>query len=773
MDHSESQRLIGMSKRALIGGLAVMLTVLVLLPCFTPTTPASAFQTDPRLEDPAARFTDLGPRGVAWLQLATAAVAGVGLLVGGGAGGGWSRASLGLAAVGMAAAAWHMNKSGARWEDWTQGGAWVCAAMAGLTGLHLAQHEIARRWVVALLAAAAVPLLAGAAWYVWVEHPDSVRFFEAYQNDIFARQGIAPGSEAAVLYERRLRFADATGTFGLSNVLASVAAAMGLLGVGIAMGSRRWGGIGVGLVVAAAGLFTVGLTGSKGAVVAVAAGLGMAALVWAVNRGPRSANWGKWIPAVAVCLVALAFAAVLVRGAMGPPAPPTNGFVAGAPIMGERSLLFRYQYWTAAAKIAAEHPILGSGAAGFADAYPAAKVPLNPETVTSTHNVLIDQVTMLGIGGAAWSALLVMWLWLSAKPPEVKAGPRVETGTDSGVGVTRPAVWTAVAAAVLLFGVTLTVRQSSLYLESALLWLAAIAGFIGVAATLGSPGMVSPRSQSLGLLLAAVVVMVHNQVEMAFFQPTSMGLLWLIVGAAAGAGLMGESHARADAKASSTRRRWAGLVAATILSGFVLLVMGRQVAGVHRHEVALDGARASLLRGDLNSTLQHLAEGQDAAGKDLDALRWRVQLYAMEPLFYLIEHGRKPEARERIERAIAWVDQAGVESDAGPGGFQTPKIARLRAALAGQLAERWRTPADFAAAEAAYSTLFAGSPYNISDALARAELARNAGDESSARERYRSVLRLREEKYLDAADPLTPGQLQRVRAFVDAAESPG
>ena len=116
------------------------------------------------------------------------------------------------------AAVVHATKGTARWEDWTQAGAWIAAAMAGLSAMHLAQFESARRWVVALCAAAAVPLLAEAGWYVWIEHPESGAFFENHMHELLAARGIAPGSEAAALYERRLRFADATGTFGLSNV---------------------------------------------------------------------------------------------------------------------------------------------------------------------------------------------------------------------------------------------------------------------------------------------------------------------------------------------------------------------------------------------------------------------------------------------------------------------------------------------------------------------------------------------------------------------------
>lgn len=742
--------------------------VLVLVPCFTPTTPASAFQGDPRIGIGVEEsLTELGPAAVAWLQAATVFAAGLGLFAAWWAGVKvrvWAVVLMGMGAV---AVGWHMTKDTARWEDWTQGGAWIAAAMAGLAAMHLCRFEAARRWVVALGCAAALPLLAEAAWYVWIEHPESVAFFEADPERSFAYHGIAPGTEAAAMYERRLRFSDATGTFGLSNVLASVAATLGLLGCGVALGRcTRWS-LAVGGVVGLAGLGIVGMTGSKGAAVAVVAGLLLGGVVWASGRWRVASRLQPCIAAVALGLVALAVGAVLVRGLMGPPAPPPGGFVAGAAIEGERSLLFRYQYATSAAEIAIDHPVMGSGARGFADAYPAAKDPLNPETVTSTHNVLFDQVTMLGVGGWAWSGLLLAWLGCAGRGLGKKSQEaEVETPARDGPapGIERRAVWTAVIAAAVLFGLTLAVRQSSLYLETALLWLVAIAGFVGVAAILGSAGVVSARTQRIGLLLATAVALVHNQVEMAFFQPASMGLLWLIVGAAAGGGLKnGPSNDEVEPNAKSGSAVWAmrAMGGAAMLA--VLVGMVVYAAGATRHESMMNGARAALLRGDVPLAVERLAAAQHAAGLDTSALRWRVQLNALEPWPYLLQAGRADEARRRMDEALGWIDEASSAFDGGPA-----TVARMRAALLGQLAESSGSAEDFRAAEAAYATLFDLSPYNIQDEWARAELARGAGDADLARQRYERVLDLREKKYLDAADPLTPEQLQRARAFVQS-----
>jgi len=751
------------------------LTAMVLLPCFVPTTPVRYFESDPRIDlglGGADALTELGPVAVAWVQALTAAVAGFGLFAALWAGARLSKVAVGLTALGMAAVVFHMTKTTARWEDWTQGGAWLTAAIAGLAGMHLAQFGAARRWITALCVAAALPLVAEAGWYVFVEHPVSVEFFETHRAELLAARGMTPGSEAAALYERRLRFADATGTFGLSNVLASVAATIGLAGLGLVLAAKRRGRWAWRLLVAAglataASLLVVGLTASKGAAVAVAAVMGLAGLVTFGQRVLPRRGTGVITAAVALGIVACAFGAVLVRGAMGPPAPPTDGFVAGAAIDGERSLLFRAHYWSAAARIAADHPLLGSGPRGFADAYPAAKNPLNPESVTSSHNVLVDQIAMLGLGGAAWSGLLLWWLWRAGRAAGIRDGEVTDSAVGGAVlgdahehlGVQRSAAWAAVGAAVVVFGVTLGVRQSSLYLDTALLWLIGIAGFVAVAATLGSAGSISGRGTRVALLLAAAVALTHNQIEMAFFQPASMGLLWLIVGAAGG-GVSQPVVTHQDPAAAlepAGMARPKHLAAAGIFALIVLVIMVVSASRTARHESTMAGAEAALRRGDTALAQKRLAEAQHAAGLDTRALRWRVQLHALEPMAPLVGAGLIDQAERRVAEALTWTDDA-IATEHRP-----TTVSRLRASLFGRLAKRTRNPDTFAAAERAYAELALKSPYNIQDRLAWADVAWAAGDRDAAARRYTQVLELREQKYLDPADPLTPEDLARVR----------
>ncbi|MEM8739697.1 MAG: O-antigen ligase family protein [Planctomycetota bacterium] len=742
---------------------ALLLTAVAALPLITPTVTVRYFAADPRAGD--GGWAELGPLGIAGWQLALAVASAVAAAVAVAAGARVRKIPALLLALGVAAAVSHMIDANARWEDWLQGGTWVTAAGAGGAASLLAQHAPARRWIVGLLVALALPLAAEAAWYVGVQHPASVAFFEANRDALLAARGILPGSERAVLYERRLRFADATGAMGFSNVLATLAVATTVAAAGVALRAGRRGGAATvaALAATASGFVTVWLTASKGGLAAVAAGFALLGLAFLGARyaGPSRRIWKHLVPAAALGLIPLAIAAVLIRGAAGPPPPPEAGFVPGQVVDGERSLLFRAQYWRAAARMTAEHPWRGVGASGFADTYPAAKDPLNPETVTNAHNVFVDQVTMLGIvGGGAWTALLLCWLGVAGRGLVAGFAPPEPPPTDGPEPVNRRDAIAAFVATAALFGVALVVQRTTLLPETALLWLVTAGGFAMVAAAVAR----RPGVTHAALGPAAAVVLFHSQVEMSFFQPASAAMLWVLVGAAAGVGHSLQSGGLAAPGSPSARAGRGDRVAVYLAS--VALVVGAWVyfAGVARHERSMAAAAAALTREDTPGAVQRLGEAQSAAGLDTRALRWRVRLHTLEPMAPLVAAGRADEARARADEALGWIEEAGAAGGL-PALRLRVRLWDLQYQTTGQT-DAWER------AEAAYAALTAGSPYHVADALAWAEHARRAGRVELARERYRRVLELREQKYLDAADPLTPEQLERVRAYLTEAGSP-
>jgi hypothetical protein len=168
-------------------------------------------------------------------------------------------------------------------------------------------------------------------------------------------------------------------------------------------------------------------------------------------RPPWLVRWG--LPALALACVALPLLAVWACYEREPsPTRPVRNL----------SLLVRGQYWEAAARMMKRYPEsqtisginqfipqetlgywhipfwkpvwLGVSPAGFADLYLFCKSPFNPEEIVSTHNVFIDYVVMLGIGGLSWSSLLMAWLVLAA----LRAGPSENNLTLSDSKPNRP-----------------------------------------------------------------------------------------------------------------------------------------------------------------------------------------------------------------------------------------------------------------------------------------------------------------------------------------------
>ena len=201
----------------------------------------------------------------------------------------------------------------------------------------------------------------------------------------------------------------------------------------------------------------------------------------------------------------------------------------------------------------------------------------------------------------------------------------------------------------------------------------------------------------------------------------------------------------------------------------LILVAGMSVyvSGVIRHERAMEEAAAALRRGDVPLAVDRLATAEHAAGWDTAALRWRVRLHAVEPMGPLVQAQRQAEARHRVDDALAWIDTTSATHGT------PPTVARLRA----QLLDRWAQvngdrPGDVQAAREAYAELKPRSPFNIQDAWSRAELARRAGDGPAAAAIYGEALALREQAYLDPADPLTAAQLRAARDFAVSPAEP-
>ncbi|MBY0263705.1 MAG: O-antigen ligase family protein [Phycisphaerales bacterium] len=315
---------------------------------------------------------------------------------------GVSTLAVSLAAVGAIPVLWHAMAGGGSLNDQRIGFSWM-AGIFGAVGVYHAAREPAVRRLLAAVVLGFLALLAIKSFQqVFIDHPQTVADFRQSKAQLLAAHGWAPGSPSALAFERRLSQPEASGWFGLSNVLATLASGLSVAAIGLA--TAAWRKVHVPRAAAAgvaglaiAGLACLWLAGAKGGWLSFVAGVSalgvLSLLARAASSNPRLGRLLAGLIGPAAVLGALAL--VAVRGAIGER-------------LGELSLLFRWFYAQGAMRIFAEHPLLGVGPDGFQSAYSLAKPPLSVEDVTSPHAVVYDWIATLGVLGAAWIALLLL-----------------------------------------------------------------------------------------------------------------------------------------------------------------------------------------------------------------------------------------------------------------------------------------------------------------------------------------------------------------------------
>jgi UDP-GlcNAc:undecaprenyl-phosphate GlcNAc-1-phosphate transferase len=297
-------------------------------------------------------------------------------------------------------------------------GLWVgCLAL-----VQAIRSDAERRFLLAVLVAAALVSALVALEQTFQEFPARMAYFQAHRQEILASQGIAAGSAAEQAFLERLG-AGATGAMAGPGVLAT----MLVLGILIACGlarekwteasrSRRAGmrPMAVGLLAVAA-VCAAGLaaTKSRSGAAALLVGLGWLAVAWQVRRrGLRVALYAAPLVIVAG-FVALAAAVdhPAIAAVLGP-------------------LRYRPGEWLATWDILRSHGIAGVGLENFGLYYPEFRSPSAPANLDDPHNLVLSLWSSLGLAGAAAGIALVavaVVAWLRAR----RAGPRDEAGAPA------------------------------------------------------------------------------------------------------------------------------------------------------------------------------------------------------------------------------------------------------------------------------------------------------------------------------------------------------
>lgn len=745
---------------ALLWPCTILLLALGLVNALVSVEIQSYWESDPAVQPPPAVFMSVTPTLGTWLNLATVAAAGLAMLVHAWAGGRIKWGAVVLAFAGIAGCFFHGRFDG---DALIRGSSWLGGVALALAIHHLASRDLHRRFMAAAIVALAVPLALQALHFIVIERPMTIRMFEANKAQIFAAHGWAPDSAMAQAFIRRMTSPDAVGVFSLSNVLGSIAAAAAALAAGFLAGAvarRDPRAVIMPAITLGLALTTMALSRSKGAAVAFVLVLG---LVLVARPLARSRRWNLLSPAAAA-LVALAFVAILVRGWVGPPAT----------VAGERSLLFRFHYLQGAARMIVEDPagvlLRGLGSGGFVEAYFRAKNPINPEDVTSTHNLFADYAVMLGLGGLALSALALAWLWQAGR--RAHAGFAVPDALDAaktGAGRSgaeesgedeRPLVLQAAALGMPLFITQYFMQLPGLTMERGLTWIFSTMGFIAVVAVLASRRR-DGRWINVGLLGAAALLLTHNQIEMTFFQPGSATLAWMILAVAAGPGSPASSmDADPTASRAAMRRIFTMVPGAALLLFLPAMVVFVCLPVTHEQQWL---ARASVLR-QMNRTpeaIEALGRAASEVPRDFLPHRWFTVLSASEAR-ELMRAGRADGAAAALGRAVRHL--RGVLKL----GINAGSVHRLMAQNETFLASITHDASHVDAALEQWREVLKRRPYSLPDHLAFADLLWEVNRREEAREVYRRCLELDAQAYLDPVRQLVPGERARVESSLGA-----
>ena len=464
------------------------------------------------------------------------------------------------------------------------------------------------RLVLVVIAALGIVSAFQCAEQFFLSNAITIEQYEKDPNILLGPLGIESGTFQHFLLEHRLYSRGVRGFFTTSNSAASFGICASFAAIALLVGKLRGlrsveeGHRYAAFTLVAAVLIVMGLllTQSKGGIMGFLAGLGVFGLLMVIDR--RFAPYKRRIlailvPAVLLVVVAVSCMAVLYG--------QRNGRLPGG-----NSMLVRWQYWVASARMYADHPLTGVGPGNFSDYYPHYKPPSALESVADPHNwplSLIAQYGPLGLIGF----LAMLWGALSGS-----TRPASGMAPTDGV-VYRPAGKTLHLAMLLAVGVCLLLVRPLLIPTSGEggfdVWLyeiitlfvapaaAFLIGFLLVAAPLEQgefmPSDLADSALPASLVGAIAALLLHNLIDFAIFEPAVWMTLWVLLACLIAA----RSHlapSSRPARCPSRRLQWLATSVVLGLLGacvhWIWLPVCRMTVGIQKSQRAVSVGRFDL-----------------------------------------------------------------------------------------------------------------------------------------------------------------------------------
>ena len=365
----------------------------------------------------------------------------------------------------------------------------------------------------------------------------TIEQYEQAPETMLEPLGIRPGTFSQWLLEHRLYSRGVRGFFTTGNSAGSFALLASFAAVALFLekfrnrksdASALGSFLAPGLAVAAV-LFGLAITRSKGAIGAsiIAAAMFVSYLLFT--------NWLKaHKKAILIVCLLLAVGGGCVVVFYG---------ITHDRLPGGNSMLVRWQYWTGAAKMYADHPLTGIGPGNFAYFYPHYKPAAALESVADPHNFLLSILTQYGpLGLVGFLAMVFLPLWCVISPSSTNeirdtrydirdsepAFKKLAFGfvivISAALLIIRPIVYPVPA------GQTPGVVIYILFILYVMPVIAFAVGFWLLTASRNTQYAIrNTNITAAALFCACLGVLVHNTIDFAIFEPGVFTAFWAIM----------------------------------------------------------------------------------------------------------------------------------------------------------------------------------------------------------------------------------------------------
>ncbi len=633
----------------------------------------------------------------------------------------WSHVWMGMLALWMALSPlWAADRFAAMVSSST----WIAAFV-----MLWSMSQLVRSWKrLRLVAGVGVGLLliysAAQLEYRFVDLPEMRRNWEEHKSEILRERNLEPGSFGAHQFELKVMGGDVGQFVSSPNSFAAALVGLGIVAAGVGIQrlvNRDHLGwivpIAVALPLAAwAGYYTHSRSASA---TPVLAGLILVAC-W---------RMGGWLHARA----RLAFGMGVAGFALLAIAVVGHGLYHGN--LGEKSLTFRWYYWSGAARALAQHPALGLGWANFGPGYLQVRGAHATEEVKDPHNFIVRFFVELGVVGGVMLVGWMVCLWRDLTRPVVLAAGEAEPRAERRSILKLNALALSAMTVTFFAATDLTQGSAWAFLQGFRCFAGAILLLAGLcAAYFRSLLSETPDERPAPWILYATIVsigmlLIHSLIDIAVSETQVLFIFALLCGAALGL--------RQEPVAGKRKRTavaigvfCAGVVAWLAFAGFYF---GRTAAAEASAQSAEDAIRARRF---------------DEAYKLLDEARKSQPLnaeYAFKAAQALVyQNGSPLFIRGLLDEAVA-------------GNPMSVRYRRFRA----QYELRQPTP-EAGAVQKAYQAALALDPRNVELRLEYAEALAKLGDSAGAVDQYREALHRDDELPADEPKRLTAGKREEV-----------